>query len=241
MNQIMTAPRQRLMLVAATSVAVVASILVPMRADAAETRERAEQIVAFEQAMTEQQPDIAPDTTFTEHLKNDASQVAQTMSGAHLDSEGTEVLQYGGQYIVRIPMTGAGVEAISSRSTFYDGSGVARGTVEYAFRADGLGGGSLDVWQDGERRFSQSISARQAEKAMASAHGDESRASQSFWSKLNACLGKQNVSAWALAILAGVCAAACVVTVGVACAACIGATIGFPSGVVGACIAIANR
>jgi len=60
MNQIMTAPRQRLMLVAATSVAVVASILVPMRADAAETRERAEQIVAFEQAMTEQQPDIAP-------------------------------------------------------------------------------------------------------------------------------------------------------------------------------------
>ncbi|WIA99673.1 hypothetical protein [Curtobacterium sp. MCBA15_012] len=224
----------------AVSTVLLSALLSPARAEAAETTERAANVLDFQRSMVQNAPVPLGPSPRADALRSAALEQTETASGAVLDGSDVSVLAQGDGAVVRVGLRGAGVEPISSRSTFFDAHGNATSTVEFAFRADGRGGGSLQVWQDGQSRFSKSITAAETAATMRVAAQD-SRASQGFWAKLNDCLAKQNVNAWALAILAGVCAAACVVTAGAACAACVGATIGFPSGVVTACIVIASR
>jgi hypothetical protein len=219
------------------AVALVTSALVPTSAEAAQIEQQAGQLIAFRDSMTAEAPLQATPSARTEAVRAAAEEDAQTMSGGVVDRSDVVVLENGDGLIVREGLRGSGLEPISNRAVFFDRDGRRTTTVEYAFRADGAGGGSLDVWQDHELRYSNAISKDRADAVLTAAE----RASKGFWAKLNDCLSKQNVNAWALAILAGVCGAACVATAGTACAVCIGATIGFPSGVVTSCIAMASR
>lgn len=223
------------------AVTLVTSALVPTSAEAAQSEQQIEQqaarLIAFRDSMSMRAPTPAAPSKRTNAVRAAAEEDAQTMSGGVVDRSDVVVLENGDGLIVREGLRGSGLEPFSSRSVFFDRDGHKTTTVEYAFKADGAGGGSLDVWQDHELRYSNAISKDRADAVLIAAE----RASKGFWSKLNDCLSKQNVNAWALAILAGVCGAACVATAGTACAVCIGATIGFPSGVVTSCIAIASR
>lgn len=236
-----TMNRKRLpsLMTMATALVLLSSLLSPARAEAA-AHERASNVLDFQQSMVDHAPVPLGPSARVDALRRMALEQPATASGARIDESDVSVLAQGDGTVVRVGLNGAGVEPISSRSSFFDATGRLTSTVEFAFRADGRGGGSLQVWQNGQTRFSKSITAAETDATLRVAAQD-ARASKGFWAKLNDCLGKQNVNAWALALLAGVCAAACVVTVGAACAVCIGATIGFPTGVVTACIIRANQ
>ncbi len=240
MNTAALSKRFTAFLVGGAAIAMIATTLSPVPAEAAAVRDRAAEIADFEQALVQNRLDELPASEREAAVRRAALDDHRTSSGATLDGSTATVLANGSGSVVRIGLKGAGLETISSRSSFFDAAGRLTTTVEFAFRGDGEGGGSLEVWQDRELRFSKSITAAEAEKSVALA-AQQSRASAGFRAKLNDCLSKQNVNAWALAILAGVCGAACIVTAGTACAVCIGASIGFPTGVVASCVVRASQ
>jgi hypothetical protein len=225
--------------VAATAVLGASLTAVPANAAVSRTAARASAVADFERNAVTQVPTEVTGTALAEQLRSEALSDPTVSDGAIIDDARTSVLKVGAGYVVRSGLGGDGVDRLSSRSVVFDADGAKTGTVEYLFRADGAGGGSLDVFQDGEHRYGQSISASDADRTVHAAQ-NELRGANDFWQRLNSCLANQGVASWAVALIAGACAAVCFFTAGLGCAACIGAVIGFPSGVIGSCVVHAN-
>lgn len=226
------------------SMVVLTTCGVPTSAHAASeasVTERASEVAGFVETAEQQSPRVVIDARLRHDLMvGAAAEAAALPAGTELDPKTTEVLAVGTGYVVRTSLQGDGVASMSSRSVVFDSPTKVAGALDYVFRADGNGGGRLDVFQDGERNWSDSISGAEADR-VASHEQVGTHGAGDFWERLNSCLTNQGVASWMLALIAGACAAVCFFTAGLGCAACIGAVIGFPSGVIGACVAYANQ
>ncbi|MFZ4894585.1 hypothetical protein ACL9RL_09060 [Plantibacter sp. Mn2098] len=142
---------------------------------------------------------------------------------------------------VRFPLAGAGISTQSSYTVLFTADGKVANTVELQFTEDGAGGGSLRAWQDTTQIFFEHITAAAAAKNVGDATTLlDAKGSGDWWGELGKCLNNTGVPAWIIALLSGLCGAACVVTFGIACAACLAAVIGISEGVIIACIDYAN-
>lgn len=143
--------------------------------------------------------------------------------------------------LIRIPIAaGQGVVDPSSLALFVGRFGEVTSAVETTFTPATATTGVVRAWVDGSLQVNRVVgeptASNRSSVAPAAAVG-----SSAWWGALNSCLANQGIPAWILAGLSLICAAACVATAGAACLVCLAAASGFGGGVVGACIAYANR
>jgi len=191
-----------------------------------------------------------PDEAKTALVREHSESLIST-SGLEFDFDNAQALRSDdGKTLIRLPaLTGQGVVAPSSLNLFLDGSGQRLVVIETAFVENSATSGSARIWTDGKVTFDKSIDLspvmdnKNSEAAVTDAPvttADDGYVKGDWWGNLNKCLNNQGIAAWAAALLAAACGAACVVTAGAGCIACLVVLTGGTSGVIGSCIAQAN-
>ncbi|MFI9200230.1 hypothetical protein [Streptomyces sp. NPDC053048] len=159
------------------------------------------------------------------HLPAGASLQAEAASVYRLDSGNTQVsLPISGQ------VRGASVNAV------YDSKGKLVETLEMQLTHDERTG-HAQVWRDGTRIASKTITAAELPKDMPAEAKADNPALRGFsWKKLNNCLASAGVSGWTLALLGTACGAVCAGTMGAGCVPCLTAAGGLGAGTVWFCV-----